>query len=466
MSPRTATRRPDRGPLIVVTPPPTPNGRLHIGHVAGPYLRADLYTRLVRHLGEREAHHVSHIDTYQSYVPKKARQLGRDVDAFMAEIRAGIKADFASFGIAHDLFIDNEAPEYLRFLDSAIEYLVDRLPVADAPARFCADCRTPLFEANLRGFCGRCLHDTFQNVCENCCVSQEYATMLDPVCGSCGGGEHTVSGDRAGQTLLIGAAEIARVTELMGPVLAGHRRLESLFRSLGPHALGLSFATDYGVFPKGVTAALNPWIEIYFGHLYSVLKLTGIDTGQDFEDIVAEFAALETPPTVVNFFGVDNSYYYAFLFPFLSDRLGLPGMLPAALQAGYFLLLNDAKVSSSRNNVIWAADLLAEGDIAALRTNLAACCPEYAAKNYATTHPRSPGSGADPGTTRSEAVQALLDRLRPLTAPDRFSVDELLDVFDKGRLYSAHLRNSAADPAQADAIDAFLTRLAGQLLLG
>ncbi|MFE2324309.1 class I tRNA ligase family protein [Streptomyces sp. NPDC059385] len=457
------------GPLVVVTPPPTPNGRLHIGHVAGPYLRADLYTRLVRHLGEREVHHVSHIDTYQSYVPKKARQLGRDVDEFMAEIRAGIKSDFTSFGIDHDLFIDNEAPEYLRFLDSAVEYLVDRVPVVDAPARFCADCRTPLFEANLRGNCGRCLHDAFQNVCENCCVPQEYTTMVGPVCGTCGSAEHTVSTERAGQSLAIGAEDIARIAALMSPKAAGHRRLESLFRNLAPHSLGLSFATDYGVFPKGIEAALNPWIEIYFGHLYSVLRITGIDTGQEFADIVAEFNALEAPPTVVDFFGVDNSYYYAFLFPYLSDRLGLPGMVPEALQAGYFMLLNDSKVSSSRNNAIWAADLLAEGDLAALRTHLAASCPEYAEKNYTTTHPRSPGVAA-PAAPVSGAVQVLLDRLVPLTAPDRFGVDELLNVFDKGRLYSAHLRESAASRpeavAEADAIDGFLTTLADRLLLG
>jgi methionyl-tRNA synthetase len=456
------------GPLVVVTPPPTPNGRLHIGHVAGPYLRADLFTRLVRCVGQREVHHVSHLDTYQSYVPKKARQLGRDVDEFMAETGAGIRSDFHSFGVHHDLFIDNESPEYLSFLDAGTEYLVDRLTVTDAPARFCADCDTSLFESNLRGFCPDCLHDTFQNVCENCCLPQSYETMVSPVCGTCGSAEHVASDTRAGQSLLITREDIAGTTELMRPRLAGHRRLESLFRTLRPHSLGLSFATDYGVFPRGVTAALNPWIEIYFGHLYAVLKLSGIDTGRDFGAVVADFATLEDPPALVNFFGVDNSYYYAFLFPYLSDRIGLAGMIPQALQASYFLLLNDAKVSSSRNNVIWAADLLTGGDLAGLRTSLAVSCPEYAAQNYGTAQGRSPGAHTDADHTDPDraddgpAVAALRRRLEWLTTPAGFSVDELLDVFDKGNRYAA----DTAVGADAEAIATLLTDLADSLLLG
>lgn len=60
---------------VVFCPPPTPNGGLHLGHLAGPYLRADVYARALRTLG-REAHVVTGTDDHQSYVAAIAHRLG------------------------------------------------------------------------------------------------------------------------------------------------------------------------------------------------------------------------------------------------------------------------------------------------------------------------------------------------------------------------------------------------------
>src|SRR5262247_1382166 len=73
---------------IVTIAPPTPNGDLHLGHISGPYLAADVYTRVQRLRG-------SHIvllcysDDYQSYLARKARELG--VERFAIARKNGTK---------------------------------------------------------------------------------------------------------------------------------------------------------------------------------------------------------------------------------------------------------------------------------------------------------------------------------------------------------------------------------------
>lgn len=461
-------------PLIVVTPPPTPNGRLHIGHVAGPYLRADLFIRLTRYLGQQSVAHLSHIDTYQSYVPRKARQLGRDTREFLVETREGIRSDFDAFGIVHDLVVDNESEDYLRFLDSAISTLTGRVRTAERPTRRCAECDSSLFESNVRGFCPHCLHDAYENVCENCCVPQTHAAMLSPSCGTCGAAGHVLDEDGRTRLLTLDAEDVAEVHRTVAHAIGGNQRIGSMYERLGAHSIGLSHSADYGVFPKGIPGALNPWVEIYFSHLYGVLTAAGIDTRQEFPALVAALAALPEPPALAYFFGVDNSYYYSFLFPFLSLRLGIPSMLPTSLQASYFLLLNNAKVSSSRNNATWAADLRTTGPLPGLRGSLAASCPEFGNQNYQEAAELAPADPADPAadqtaqadqaTPPSPAVLALRARLQELAAPGRFSVEGLLNVFAKGRHYAAHSRSVGATQ-EADGMDRMLAELARQLVL-
>lgn len=455
-------------PLIILTPPPTPNGRLHIGHISGPYLRADLHARLVRFVSERPVYHLSHIDTYQSYVPKKAAQLGRDVDEFFQDIQAGIKHDFNSFGIHHDLFIDNTSTQYLAFLDSAIEYASPRLKLETSGAMHCSACNNSLYEANVKGFCSNCLHDSFLNVCENCCIPQALEKMTTPACEICGS-THYASQLKKVQFLSISKKDIQHVAELVAPRYLGNRRIDSMFHRLTEHRIGFSYDADYGVFPKTMSGSLNPWIEIYFGHLYSVLKVCNIDTSIGFSESIRRLNALEELPEVVAYFGIDNSYYYAFLFPYLSMALGIPSMVPAALKASFFLFLNNAKISSSRNNVIWAADLLKEGEPRRLRTNLADSCPEFSTKGYATSYSRAPAPHTEPlsdfDSTVYTSVSAFKARLLTLTESSTFSVEELLNVIDKAGSYSAHLY-AKGQHKEPQAIDNFLEKLLNALLIG
>src|SRR5262245_57643243 len=65
---------------LIVAPPPTPNGDLHVGHMSGPYLAADIYRRQVLQDGHEAIYTVS-TDDHQSYVDTTARRLGTDSES-------------------------------------------------------------------------------------------------------------------------------------------------------------------------------------------------------------------------------------------------------------------------------------------------------------------------------------------------------------------------------------------------
>src|SRR4029078_812475 len=67
-------------PVFVFSSPATPNGDLHLGHLSGPYLGADVFARFQRMRGE-EAYHITGSDDYQSYVIAKGRQLRKEPQA-------------------------------------------------------------------------------------------------------------------------------------------------------------------------------------------------------------------------------------------------------------------------------------------------------------------------------------------------------------------------------------------------
>lgn len=447
--------------VFVVTPPPTPNGRLHVGHVSGPYLRADLFVRLRRSLGLPTTH-LSHIDVYQSYIPKKARQLGRDPEAFLEEMIEGIERDFATFHIERDRVVDNRSNAYVRFLDGAVAALLDTARVEPRDGRACSSCGLSLYESNVKGRCASCLHECYQNVCENCCRPQTFESLLAPVCGGCASADTLPTNSDRTSVLVISTAAMAQVRADLAHLSTGNRRLLALLDGLEEHVLGFTYDADYGVDLDVVDGNLNPWVEIYFAHLYGILQQLGIDTTRNFATCARQLHERAGEFDLAYFLGADNLYYYAVVFTLLSRLLAIPEMLPVALQTSFFLLLNDAKVSSSRNNVIWAADM-ADDNVSTLRGKLALNCPEFTQRNFSKDLAGlSLNRVALVDTKSGTDVASLLGRLEPLAAPERFNVETIVDVFAKGSAYARNLEE-CGDHEESHRVDAALARIADSL---
>ena len=84
---------------IVVAATPTPNGDLHLGHMAGPYLAGDVYSRYLRGTG-REVTYTTCTDDSQTYVVTTAHRLGTTPQQLCADSTEAIKRSLDAMGIA------------------------------------------------------------------------------------------------------------------------------------------------------------------------------------------------------------------------------------------------------------------------------------------------------------------------------------------------------------------------------
>jgi methionyl-tRNA synthetase len=454
-------------PYLVITPPPTPNGSLHVGHVGGPYLRADLFVRLRTALGFSATTHLSHIDSYQTYISKKAREIGRTPEQLLRENTAALQADWSSLGVTPQVIGDNTAPSYLTFLRTAVAKLEATCPIMEATVGWCAECRLAQVESFAQGTCRNCLHNAYLNVCENCSLPQ-LGAAIKPHCTGC---RRNAEEQRPAQVLDFTAAAVATVAALMAGRADDSRRAAVLFRALGPHQLLWSYPGQYG-FRLADGRLLNPWLEIFIHHLYCVLQQSQIDTTAAWSHQMAELA--EVAPTVAYFFGVDNTYYYTFAFTYLAAALGAQAMIPRQVKVNAFMTLGGAKLSTSRGNVIWAKDLTTgPAALADIRMRLASSCPEYAPKEYledkpgasaaVATHPPGPSLTEAAARSSGPEVAALHHRLTALAEIEAFSVEDLLNVYAKGAEHASRLRST--HPQDALDLDAYLDAMGRALIL-
>jgi methionyl-tRNA synthetase len=430
---------------FVFTPPPTPNGPLHVGHVGGPYLRADLWIRLARMVTGATYLHVSHVDTYQTYVAKKAVELQEDPVALARRNREAIRADFTAFALEQDHFGDNEDPEYLRFLRAGVRALEESTELVRTPTPACGDCGTAMVEAFARRPCAHCLHDAYLNVCENCSAPQHASDPNVLRCSRCGGGP---GASVEARFLRLGADDIAAASLAVGDRHGASRRAAGLLGRLAPHDLLWSFPAAYGIAVDDSGDVLNPWVEIFFHHLWCLLGASGVDRSLPFDEAVRHVNSRDL--RVVYFFGVDNTYYYTFLFTVMALRLNITAMLPEALKINHFMQLNGAKMSSSRGNALWAHELTGTAPVEELRTRLARSCPEYSVRDLAPAGAaamRAPRGLADPPPRDGDAwpVLTLRRRLEELAPIEAFSVESLVDALDKGREHAALVGGADAD---------------------
>ena len=86
---------------VATITPPTPNGDLHIGHIAGPFLAADVFTRVQRQLGN-DCLLVSYSDDYQSYMLRKGLELNRAPQSLATENSDRIEASLRTMAIEVD----------------------------------------------------------------------------------------------------------------------------------------------------------------------------------------------------------------------------------------------------------------------------------------------------------------------------------------------------------------------------
>ena len=345
---------------LVFCPPPTPNGGLHLGHLSGPYVRADMLARALRSMG-REARYVTGTDDHQSYVAAAARLRGAEPGAVATAEGDAIMATLAAAGVGTDRLTRPLAdPGHAE----RIRALFDRVAAGPAVTEqeretaYCPQCELSLHQAFARGFCAHCGESSDGEICEACGRPNEARELTGLTCRICG----TAAVTRPERALWLDLNAYAdelraylRLSYTSPDLQALVERL--LEQGLAPYRLGR--ATDWGV-PLGEGQAVDAWVD---------LALTFLDAAQ------AE-TQLGGPAKIALFLGYDNSFYYAVLLPALAFAAGLAEHLPAAFVTNQFMHLEQEKFSTSRGHAVWADDALAEAGPDAVRLALLRDAPE------------------------------------------------------------------------------------------
>jgi methionyl-tRNA synthetase len=386
----------DGGRRINVTfSPPTPNGDFHLGHLAGPLLGSDICARAQKILGNDVAFSTS-TDDNQTYVVTTARRLGVSPEDLIGDAYDAMTASLKLAGIDVDIF-DRPDEEYVAYVRDFFTLLWsnDAFERREVELPYDPDTGEYKAEAFVTGRCPVCLAHARAGVCEACGLYNLPAALLPDAGGGAELPRVTVSIwvlDLERYRDLI-TAHYAAVGQPQRPDLA--RVVSTALASRLPY-IPITYPVRWGITVNwdaaggaagnpavgrdGVPAgdpvgdppqAINAWPEIYAGHRYWLARARRDREPRD--------AGVECDE-LVQFIGIDNGFYNAFVYvtlELLAARHGLPKQTPKTrtITNQYFMLVG-RKFSTSKGDVRWAGEFLRDTGRDRARFVLALTSPE------------------------------------------------------------------------------------------
>ncbi|MCB1056098.1 MAG: class I tRNA ligase family protein [Acidobacteria bacterium] len=372
--------------VMVTAAPPTPNGDLHLGHLAGPYLSADVHTRFLRLRGV-DARFVCGTDDNSIYVKAQGQSMGLGPEAAADHFADAITETLEAAGIDLAVFPrPNASPYHRQLVQEFFSRLYERgeLEEREAPAPYCETCESYLFESHIGGRCPYCDGGVVGNTCEDCGRVNDAVNLADATCTACGSKPTT----RPYRRLIFPLSRHAAVLREHYRSVSLTPRLHALVESLladGLPDVAVTHPADWGIevpLPGYEDQRIYVWLEMaprYFAYARHLQDLTGPDGGWQ-DGWRSAFKADDA--RVVQFFGFDNSFYYAALLPALWKAFDPEIRLPSALVTNEFYRLDGLKFSTSRDHRILGRDLVGQEPLDAVRFFLAHTCPERQETNF------------------------------------------------------------------------------------
>lgn len=360
-------------PTLLLPSFPTPNGELHLGHLAGPYLAADTVRRVLLTTGT-PAHVLLGTVGHQSQVAAAAAAEGLTFYELAERNTDAIQQALTAAGMPWDVFV---RPSSTRYPELAVE-VFERLRNTGAvqarkvPQPFCEHCRQYLFEAFLTGGCPHCgSRDTAGIECEACALPFADAELVDPGCARCG--RPAALRDLTRWFLPLEPLR-DRLTGYLATVGMSSRLRGYVHRVLaGPLPdLPVSVIAADGVpLPGGDGQVMYSAFELAARYLTAVDELA---RGHGLAGW-PELARAWRPRTLLAF-GFDNAYLRAVVFPAVLGAFTDLLELPDTLICNEFYTLDGSKFSTGRNHAIWGRQAFDPAGRDQLRLYLALTRPQ------------------------------------------------------------------------------------------
>jgi methionyl-tRNA synthetase len=368
---------------LVTSALPYANGPLHLGHLAGAYLPADLYCRYLRLKGH-DVLYICGSDEHGVPILIRARNEGVSPQEVVDRFHAHIEDSFRRFGMSFDYYGRTSSPMHHRTSQEIFERLDEQGVFVLKTDRQLFDPEAGMFLADrfVRGTCPVCgYEDAYGDQCEKCGTSLSPAELIHP------------------RSALTDAVPIEKEsTHWYMPLAAWQKRLETWIEShpeWKSNVLGQirSWFTD-GLRDRAMTRDLTWGVDVPA----SAAARAGVDTlGKvlyvwfdapiGYISATREWAERKGDPErwrtywqsrdtkLVHFIGKDNIVFHALIWPAMLMAYG-DYVLPAEIPANQFLNLEGEKLSTSKNYAIWLPDYLKEFEADSLRYVLCRNAPE------------------------------------------------------------------------------------------
>ena len=366
---------------------PYANGGVHIGHLAGVYVPADIYVRYLR-LKKQDVVFIGGSDEHGVPVTIRAKKEGITVQEVVDRYHNIIKKSFEEFGISFDIYSRTTSPTHNKFASDFFRTLYDKGVLEEkVEEQFCDEVTGEfLTDRNIVGTCPRCgAEGAYGDQCEKCGATLSPEELINPT-NKNNPGHGLVKKPTKNWYLPLGKYQ----DWLKQWILEGHKEWRSnvygqckswLDMDLQPRAMTRDL--DWGI-PVPVEGAegkvLYVWFDAPIGYISNTKELCDAHP----EKWGTWQKWWQDPETrLVHFIGKDNIVFHCIIFPTMLKAHG-DYILPDNVPANEFLNLEDDKISTSRNWAVWLHEYLVDmpGKQDVLRYVLTANAPETKDNNF------------------------------------------------------------------------------------
>ncbi len=358
---------------LITSALPYANGPVHIGHLAGVYVPADIYARYLRLKGEEVAF-IGGSDEHGVPITLKAKKEGITPQDVVDKYHGMIKTSFEKFGISFDVYSRTSAKIHHETASEIFKTLYDKGAFIEQTSEQFYDEEANQFLADryITGTCPKCnFEKAYGDQCESCGSTLNATDLIDP------------------KSVLSGNKPIMKQTKhwflpldqyepwLREWILESHKEWK-------PNVYGQCKSwIDGGLNPRAVTRDLDWGIPVPIPGEEGKVLYVWFDAPIGYISATKEWTSDWTkwwkdPETkLVHFIGKDNIVFHCIIFPVVLKAEG-SYILPDNVPANEFLNLEGDKISTSRNWAVWLHEYLEDfpGKEDVLKYTLTANAPE------------------------------------------------------------------------------------------
>lgn len=359
---------------LVTSALPYANGPVHIGHLAGVYIPADIYTRYLRLKGE-DVVHIGGSDEHGVPITIRAKKEGVTPQDIVDKYHGIIKKSFEEFGITFDIYSRTSSEIHKKTASDFFLELYNKGAFEEKTSEQYFDEEAQMFLAD-RYIMGECPHcgnpNAYGDQCESCGTSLSPTDLKNP------------------RSTISGSTPVMRETKhwylpldkheawLRQWILEDHKEWKTnvygqckSWLDMGLQPRAVSRDLDWGVpipLPDAKGKVLYVWFDAPIGYISNTKEL--------FPDTWEKWWKAEDTK-LIHFIGKDNIVFHCIVFPAMLKAEG-SFILPENVPANEFLNLEGDKISTSRNWAVWLHEYLEDfpGQQDILRYVLTANAPE------------------------------------------------------------------------------------------